>query len=194
MSSFPAVEPDTKDWTWVLERPCADCAYDAGSVDPGRLGGLVRTNATGWSAVLGDPAARERPAAGTWSVTEYACHVRDVHRVFAERVALVLGEDGVRFENWDQDATAVEDRYDLQDPATVRVELLAAAEVAAAAYDAVPDDAWARRGVRSNGSAFTLDTLARYHLHDLVHHLWDVREAVARATGPHAAAPARRRR
>jgi hypothetical protein len=42
------------------------------------------------------------------------------------------------------------------------------------AYAAVPADAWNRTGRRSNGSVFTIDTLARYHLHDVVHHLRDV--------------------
>ena len=26
------IEPDTKDWTWVLERPCPECGFDASSV------------------------------------------------------------------------------------------------------------------------------------------------------------------
>ena len=44
-----------------------------------------------------------------------------------------------------------------------------------AAPDRVGDDDWDRPGRRSNGSVFTVDTLGRYHLHDLVHHRWDVR-------------------
>ncbi|HEY5013683.1 MAG TPA: DinB family protein, partial [Acidimicrobiia bacterium] len=23
------ITPDTKDWTWVLERPCPECGFDA---------------------------------------------------------------------------------------------------------------------------------------------------------------------
>jgi len=41
-------------------------------------------------------------------------------------------------------------------------------------FEAVPADAWARTGRRSNGSAFTVVTLAQYFLHDVVHHLHDV--------------------
>ncbi len=33
---------------------------------------------------------------------------------------------------------------------------------------------WDRPGRRSNGSEFTIDTLACYHLHDVEHHLHDV--------------------
>lgn len=35
-----------------------------------------------------------------------------------------------------------------------------------------------RPGYRSDGAAFTVASLARYHLHDVVHHTWDVRRQV----------------
>jgi len=175
VSSPTPITPDTKDWTWVLERPCPECGLDASTVSRDRLGAAIRDNAEGWPAVLDRPDATARPRPEVWSPTEYACHVRDVHVLFAERLARMLAADGARFANWDQDVTAVEQRYDLQEPGTVTTELLDAAERVAQAYDDVPGDAWGRRGVRSNGDEFTVETLGRYHLHDVVHHLWDVR-------------------
>ena len=62
---------------------------------------------------------------------------------------------------------------------------MAAAEAVAARYDALPDaseETWARKGFRSNGSEFTVDSLARYHLHDVLHHSHDVHGTAARAT------------
>jgi hypothetical protein len=171
------IEPDTKDWTWVVDRPCPDCGYDAGQVTVDQLPVAVRDNATAWEAVLAAPDVRARPAATVWSPLEYAAHIRDVHRVFLERVDLMLAApaDTVpTFPNWDQDATAVASDYASQDPAAVAEELLDAADAVAAAYEAVPPDGWGRRALRSNGSAFTLESLGRYHLHDVVHHLWDV--------------------
>ena len=168
------ITPDTKDWTWVLERPCPDCGLDPASVARDELGAAIRDNAAGWPPVLDGPAATERPRPEVWSPTEYACHVRDVHTLFAERLELMLADDGARFANWDQDVTAVERRYDLQEPARVATELLAAAERVAGIYDSVPDDSWGRTGVRSNGDVFTVETFGRYHLHDVAHHLWDV--------------------
>lgn len=41
-------------------------------------------------------------------------------------------------------------------------------------YARVPDGSWQRRGLRSNGSTFTVSTIALYHLHDIVHHAHDV--------------------
>ncbi|WP_090860209.1 DinB family protein [Nocardioides lianchengensis] len=177
-----AIEPDTKDWTWVLQHPCPECGYVAEDPDRTALGDLVRGNAALWPVLLAAPDAAARPGPDVWSVLEYACHVRDVQRVFSERLALMLDQDDPLFANWDQDETAVAERYDLQAPAVVADELVAAAETVAAQYDAVPADAWTRSGRRSNGAVFTVETLGRYHLHDLVHHAHDVRDAAARAT------------
>ena len=61
-------------------------------------------------------------------------------------------------------------------------ELAQETERVAAAYDVLDptDEAlWPRPARRSNGSVFTLDSLARYHLHDVEHHVWDVRPAGA---------------
>ncbi len=168
------ITPDTKDWTWVLERRCPECGFDASDVDPADIAERLRVNAEHWRIVLGGRDVRTRPRPTVWSPLEYAAHVRDVHLLFAERLRLMLEQDRPRFPNWDQDATAREARYDLLDPAVVARELLDAAVAVAALYDAVPPGSWARSGVRSNGSEFTVETLGIYHLHDVVHHLWDV--------------------
>jgi hypothetical protein len=169
-----SIEPDTKDWTWVVDRPCDACGFDPGAVTPGDLAELVHENTRGWYGVLADADCAVRPAPHVWSTLEYACHVRDVHRLFAERVQLMLDEDDPGFANWDQDETAVAEDYGLQDPGAVGVALVERAAEAAAVYASVADDQWQRTGRRSNGSVFTVESIGRYHLHDVVHHLWDV--------------------
>ena len=116
----------------------------------------------------------ERPDDTTWSPLEYACHVRDVHRVYAGRVGRMLTEDDPHYENWDQDATAVEGRYAEQDPAAVAAELSAAGEEIGAIFAGVEGDGWERTGRRSDGATFTVDSIGRYYLHDIEHHIWDV--------------------
>jgi DinB superfamily len=81
--------------------------------------------------------ARHRPAPGKWSALEYGCHVRDVLRLYDRRLWLMLTQEGPQYPNWDQDATAVADRYDEQDPATVAAELIQAAETIAARFEAL---------------------------------------------------------
>jgi hypothetical protein len=169
-----AIVPDTKNWTWVLERECPECGFDASATDARRVAALLRENAASWPAVLAASGATVRPDDSTWSPLEYAAHVRDVYRIFRVRLGLMLTEDDPIYPNWDQDAAALEGRYAEEDPATVSHELTAAAATMADALDAVPDDAWSRTGRRSDGAQFTIDTFAKYFLHDVVHHRWDV--------------------
>ena len=170
------IEPDTKSWTWVLERACPDCGFDASTLPHEEVASLVRADATDWQSILARPAdeLRRRPSDQQWSALEYACHVRDVYRVYAGRLALMVTGDDPMFPNWDQDASAVADRYNEQDPATVADELHAAAATIAADFDALTPAQWSRPGRRSDGAAFTIDTIARYMVHDPVHHVFDV--------------------
>ena len=169
------IEPDDKDWTWVLEKACPDCGFDAGTVAGPQVAARMRANAARWPAVFARADVRVRPAPRVWSPLEYGCHVRDVCRVFESRVNLMRSEVDPAFENWDQDATAIADAYGAQDPAVVSGEFSAAAETAAAAFDEVGEGDWQRTGRRSNGSVFTVESLGQYFLHDLTHHLHDVR-------------------
>jgi len=168
------IVPEDKDWTWVLERPCPECGFVASTVAVEDVAPWVRANAARWVEVLGGPDVARRPRPGVWSPLEYACHVRDVFRLFDTRLHLMLDEDDARFANWDQDETAVAERYGEQDPAVVAEELAAAAEVLAASFAAVTPDQHGRTGLRGDGSHFTVGTFAQYLVHDPVHHVWDV--------------------
>ena len=170
---------DDKDWTWVLERPCPECGFDAGSMPLDQAAGLLTEAVSVLLRALEAPTAGERPRPTTWSPLEYACHVRDTCDVFRGRIALVLAVDDPTFPNWDQDATAVEERYDLQQPAAVAAELQQALDALLEELAAVPEQAWDRPALRSNGSRFTLASLVRYLVHDPVHHAHDVAHDVA---------------
>jgi hypothetical protein len=169
-----AITPDTKDWTWVLEKPCAECGFDPGAQSRAELPGLIHDTAMAWSEVLARPGVAERPEPDVWSPLEYACHVRDVNATFADRVRRMLDEDEPVFANWDQDVTAIEKDYAAQEPTVVDVELIEAAGTVAGLYATVTDETAGRRGIRSNGSEFTIASIGSYHLHDVVHHLHDV--------------------
>lgn len=170
----PLPEPDAKDWTWVLDKPCPECGFDATAIERDRIGALVRRTATSWQEALAGGDVRRRPAPTIWSVLEYGAHCRDVYLVFGERLDLMLTADDPQFANWDQDAIALQMRYWDSDPGDVAAELSLAAAAAAAGFDSVSVAQWARTGRRSNGSVFTVETLGKYFLHDLVHHLYDV--------------------
>lgn len=169
-----AIVPDTKNWTWVIERACPECGFDASAVAFGAIAGLLRENAGRWAAVLERAEVRIRPNEATWSPLEYAAHVRDVFRVFTARFALMLAQENPAFADWDQDAAALAGRYGEQDPAVVGAELMVAAEECATVLEAITDAELTRTGRRGDGSGFTVESLARYFVHDPTHHLWDV--------------------
>ena len=167
--------PDTKDWTWVLQRPCPECCFDTQGFPAEAVPGMIMANAAAWLAALdGASDARVRPEPGKWSPLEYACHVRDVFRLYDQRLELMLSQDDPQFPNWDQDETAVADRYGEQDPAEVAAALRRAAFAIAGRFETVTGDQWQRTGARSDGARFTVETFARYLVHDPVHHLYDV--------------------
>lgn len=169
--------PDTEDWTWALRRPCPECGLVVRDVHPRELATSLRAVAATWQGVLGGTGAalRERPRPGTWSPLEYGAHVRDVLVNGDERVGLLLTQDDPVFADWDQDAAALADRYDQQDPRAVTGALLEAGRALAARLDGVAGTSWDRPGRRSDGSSSTVASLARYVLHDVAHHLRDVR-------------------
>ena len=169
-----AIAADTKAWTWVLERPCDQCGLDTRTVDPTTVAALIRECATQWCTALAGDDVVIRSHEDRWSTLEYGCHVRDVFVIFDERLRRMLCEDDPTFANWDQDATAVAERYADQDPAAVSAALRRAADRLADDLDDCATSQWSRPGGRSDGARFDVATLSRYLLHDPVHHLVDV--------------------
>jgi len=152
--------PDDKNWTWVLERPCPACRFDAGTIARHVIGATLRTTAEAWREVLSRGAlVRQRPPGPAdrgpiWSALEYGCHVRDVFGLFEERLGLMLTQDDPTFLNWDQDATAIAKRYWEDDPAMVCEALVVAGGQLATAFDPR-----ARRPVAADWDALRRRTL-----------------------------------
>jgi DinB superfamily len=168
-------EPDTKDWTWTLQRRCPQCGLAAGEISVDQIGPRAYVAAEEWVQILrSSPAVISRPEPAVWSPLEYGAHVRDVFRLFDQRLMIMLSEDDPQFANWDQDETAIRERYGEQDPEVVADELEAAASTMVGHLNALRPDQLDRTGRRSNGSEFTVTSLLQYFLHDVIHHLWDV--------------------
>lgn len=107
-------------------------------------GQRLRATIPVWREALAQENSSIRPASSAWSIIEYGCHVRDVCRLFRQRLDLMRAENDPTFANWDQDATAVEDDYSHQDAAAVAEAMAAEVEATAAAFDAVREDQWQR--------------------------------------------------
>lgn len=176
-------QTDTKDWTWVLDRPCPDCGTDLAATDRSELGALFRANAATWRTLLSrDGLVERRPMINgepQWSALEYGAHVRDVYKLFEERVTKMLKKSNPTFKNWDQDAVARANNYGQQDANKVAYDLAVRAGRLADIYDRVQPDEWDRLGTRSDGSSFTVESIGRYCLHDVSHHVADVEAGYA---------------
>ena len=96
-----AIIPDDKDWTWVLQRPCPECGFEAAALDVTEVGTGIRVNAAAWPAVLSGADVRTRPDEHTWSPLEYGCHVRDVFALYDRRLRMMLEQDDPLYPNWD---------------------------------------------------------------------------------------------
>ena len=168
------IEPDTKDWTWVIQLQCEECGFDPAEFRRAEIVARIGATADGWREVLARPDVRVRPNPSTWSPLEYACHVRDVNAVMTERLEMMLRTQPVTFPDWDQNAAESEATYNTQNPEHVGDQLEAATAGFAELYRLVGDDAWSRQGMRGNGSPFTVETLGIYAVHDLEHHRHDV--------------------
>ena len=105
-----------------------------------------------WRGILERPDVGDRPDDSTWSPLEYACHVRDVHRVYAGRVGRMLAEDDPHYENWDQDATAIEDALRGAGPGERRRRAGGGGRGVGTLFASVPGDGWERTGRRSDGA------------------------------------------
>lgn len=168
-------QPDTKDWTWVLTRRCDQCGLSVGEIQPEDFAQRAFVAAEEWVQILrSSPAVTARPQPDVWSPLEYGAHVRDVYRLFDGRLVQMLEEDTPTFANWNQDETAINERYGEQDPEVVADELEAAAQVFVARIQALTPEQYRLRGIRSDGAVFTVVTFIQYFLHDVIHHLWDV--------------------
>ena len=170
------IVPDDKNWTWVLERECPECGFDGSKIKWSDVASMLRKNAAEWVELLAHSQVRERPDDAHWSGLEYGCHVRDTVRIFHNRLQLMLDQHETKFANWDQDVTAALERYELQDATIVAGDLITECLRFASLIDTVTPDQLGYKALRSDGSAFTIDTFLRYFIHDPEHHVNDVRK------------------
>lgn len=169
------IVPDEKDWTVVLSAPCSECSHDVRHSDPEDIMAQLPEQIDRLVAVLDRPAARERQNPSRWSDQEYVVHVAEMLQVMVQRLNLMLSQDAPTFPNWDQDRAADEGDYRALEPAVAAQRLRAAASDFNTRIQGISPQDYTRRGLRSNGAAFTITTLLQYAWHDVLHHLWDVR-------------------
>ena len=159
------------------------CGLDLDTINPPDAVAALRSFPRRYRAALTfeddedvDALARRRPDPDTWSVLEYAAHVRDVFRLFHDRIRLALRNDGAQVDDWDHDAAA--ERYADEEPRRVLDELVDAAETLATTIAEVPEKGWDDTVVRL-GQPESVLAMARKAVHEGSHHLRDIERVVA---------------
>lgn len=124
---------------------------------------------------------RGRPDPDTWSIAEYACHLRDVYMTFTIRLHRVRVEDAPVLEPMFNDLRPRRFRYDEADVAAVLDELTAYVAGFRDEVARVADDEWDRVGSRLPGEVRTARWLVRQATHEGVHHIDDITAIAGRA-------------
>jgi hypothetical protein len=173
----------------MSDDPCPECQFDGGTVTDvaGEIDALGRKFSAPLTRYLpgedGPALLRTRPAPEVWSPLEYACHVRDVLDLFEQRTRAMVADPGVAFGWWDHEAAVTDDAYNDEDPAAVAAAIADAATRYAETLRSLTDAEWAASGERRGGEIFTVDSLARYGLHEAKHHQLDIGRGLRSARG-----------
>lgn len=169
--SYEPLPNDGRDWTFVIDGRCPECGYEPHP--PEDTTRRLRATLALWKEALAAPDAGVRPHPKRWSAREYACHMRDLCRVFRERLLLMVAEDDPTFPEWDSALAAVENDYANADTDLAGHQLATEIGATAQEFDKLAPEHWQRTGRRSDGMEFTVETLARYLLHEAEHHAKD---------------------
>jgi len=180
--------PDGSDLA-APEDPCPECGFDGEAVADvaAEIDALGRKFAAPLTRYLpgedGPALLRTRPEPGVWSPLEYACHVRDVLRLFEERTRAMVAEPGVAFGWWDHEAAVTDDAYNDEEPADVATAIADGTSRYAETLRGLSPSDWEATGERRGGEVFTVDSLARYGLHEAKHHQLDIGRGLRAARG-----------
>jgi uncharacterized damage-inducible protein DinB len=142
------------------------------SAVPARLARALRS--------FSEDAVRRPPRARKWSALEIACHLRDLDRVYAERVTKVAFSERPVFWVMDNDRVAESLAYRDADPAAVVKEARRRREDLASLLRALPARAWARAGLHPRRGELTIERLASDLADHDDHHLKQI-EALPRS-------------
>ena len=176
-------------WKWARAQSeqCPQCGENAAAMDRALLGPALLRSADEWRSFLvnaDDAYLRKIPAPGIFSPIQYGAHVRDIERVYGDRILLMLQEDNPVFPQFNPDEDSWRAFNEIEAVALadqIREEAQRLADILAGL---APHD-WSRTMIRDGGSdgvySFTVAGLASYAVHESRHHLLDANGMLARA-------------
>jgi DinB superfamily len=179
-------------WQWprIQQEPCPQCGFDPASLPPETLGGLAVELGGKWGEFLvgtDDGYLRAIPEPGVNSPIQYAAHVRDILRVYGERMVLAVEADNptVPIFNPPQEVWKAYNRLGAEELAS---DIAAQAGRLDQIVDGMDGSAWSRIVINDRGQygvyTFTVAGLARNAVHEAHHHLLDAKGTLALGATP----------
>jgi hypothetical protein len=161
---------------------CAECGFEYELDEATSAGPAIVADVSQFVAVLGESGhdLRRRATPDVWSPLEYGSHLRDVLLVQRQRVLAARRIDRPSFEPMGRDERVEHDGYARQDPAVTR-QITDAAAMVAHDLARLDDAAWGRTVHYSYPAPRerSLRWVALHTVHEVRHHLLDVRRQVA---------------
>jgi hypothetical protein len=169
------------DWTRIQRDPCPQCGQHPAALAPASLGELAIESSIAWREFLletDDTDLRAIPEPGVFSPIQYAAHVRDILKVYSDRMLLGVEQDGptVPIFNPSQEVFESYNRLDAEELAG---DLEAQAQRLAKIVEDMDPSAWSRIVINDRGQygvyTFTVAGLACNAAHEAHHHLLDAK-------------------
>jgi hypothetical protein len=171
-----------------LER-CDECGFDPDELRPRNLPVAIRSYGRRYRAPLTRGLADEdldevvrRAPSGVWSAIEYSAHVRDIFRVFDDRVRCSLADTdpAETVVDWEGRVAAASPTLERE---AVASDLDDAADSFATVLAELADDEWRLPTITGRGEPATIAELAVIAVHEGSHHLLDVGRVLRAARG-----------
>lgn len=174
-------------WEWprIQAEACPQCGLNPAGMAPETLGTRLVELAANWRGFLieaDDGYLRHIPEPGVNSPLQYGAHVRDILKVYGDRMILGLEQDNPTVPMF-HPPQEVWEEYNRSDPAELGADLEARAAAVAGTVARMAPEAWSRTVVNDRGPygtyTFTIAGLARNMVHEAHHHLLDATGALA---------------
>jgi DinB superfamily len=162
---------------------CGDCDF-AYNLDQA-IGALsdIRQLSAEVAAILENEEhdVRRRPGPDTWSPLEYGCHIRDVLLVQRERALAGRRTSGAELTAMGREERVEHDGYNEQNPADVARQVVDSAMLFTNVMSRLTAKDWDRTVVYNYPETYerSLRWLAVHTLHDVRHHLLDIRRQLS---------------
>jgi uncharacterized damage-inducible protein DinB len=146
-------------------------AFEALEASPKKLAELTRK--------LDDGALRKKPAPEKWSALEVVCHLRDVERLWADRLVKAAFSEKPSFYMLDVDALAAKNSYNTQDLAAALKEFARLRDDNLRLLRVLPASQWKRSGIHPKRGEITIEHVVETMIGHDQDHFGQIGRAIA---------------